>query len=492
MSDLMQTAGWVLIHFVWQGAILGAIAWSGCLSLKNSSANARYLFLCGVLLLCGLCPVVTWLWLGHLASFQFNQAGTSNFRTDDFGSKINDIPVANFKAHYSPFEGPALNYVQISETLREWIPVITHFWAIGVSFLILKFAWEYILLKRLTTKRFVTVDEMYAERLASLAGRMGVRKTVLLIESTLVEIPTVIGWLKPVLIVPAAFFTTLPADQVEAIFAHELAHVRRYDYCVNLLQVMIETVLFYHPVVWWIGNSIREERENCCDDMAIATLGNKVTYISALANLERSRVLPSNVALAANGGSLLKRVQRVFDGSESDSFSVGCLIRESYKGLVLGILMMSVVLAACFATTRGAITRHVDNAYLAKALVGAAQQGDLSKMEQLLRQGAGPDVNVRPTGFDAVYAATIHNQTEAIKLLLRYGSYIDGKNTSGQRPLDWALASGNLRLAALLRDNGAEISPSAWAGATGDLAKLKSFVSGGQLMGSSTGIQTAS
>ena len=488
MPDLMQTAGWVLIHFVWQGAILGALAWFGCMLLKRSSGNARYLFLCGALFLCGLCPALTWIWLVQPPYAPLsNQFAAPGFRANESRATITDPLVTDFVAHYSPFVGPPFNYIRISETLREWIPTITHIWVIGVGFLTLKFAWEYFLLGRLNTQGPVMIAEKYVENLASLAKRMGIQKSILLVESSLVEIPTVMGWLKPVLIVPTAFFTSLPADQIQAIFAHELAHVRRYDYCVNLGQVIVETVLFYHPVVWWIGGLIRQERENCCDDMAIAILGNKITYVSALATFERGRIAASNVAMAADGGSLLKRVQRVFGGTESDSFSFLGLLRESYKGMVLGILMTSVVLAACFASTRGAITRDAENVYLAKALVAASQEGDLVKMENLLRQGADPDANVRPTGYDALYNATTHNQTAAIKLLLRYGARIDGENTSGQSPLDWALAAGNLPMATLLRDNGAKISPEAWAGATGDVAKLKALVDDGTLIKGKTG-----
>jgi ankyrin repeat protein len=149
--------------------------------------------------------------------------------------------------------------------------------------------------------------------------------------------------------------------------------------------------------------------------------------------------------------------------------------------MVLGILMSGVVFAACFATNRGSITRHVDGTYLAKALVAAAQEGNLPELEKLLGRGADPDANVRPNGNNALFVATTHDQIEAIKLLLRYGGHVDGKNTAGQRPIDWELAKGNLAMAILLRENGAAISSAEWAGATGDLDKLKSLVANGEL-----------
>src|SRR6202012_743421 len=103
--------------------------------------------------------------------------------------------------------------------------------------------------------------------LTALARQMGIQRTVLLMESPLIDVPSVVGWFKPIVLVPIAFLSSMPPNQIEAILAHELAHVRRCDYFINLFQVMIETLLFYHPAVRWISCTIREERENCCDDI---------------------------------------------------------------------------------------------------------------------------------------------------------------------------------------------------------------------------------
>ena len=100
--------------------------------------------------------------------------------------------------------------------------------------------------------------------------------------------PTVIGWLKPVVLLPASALAGLTPRQLEAILAHELAHIRRHDYLVNLLQTLVETLLFYHPAVWWLSRRIRVERENCCDDLAVSLCGDPVAYAAALADLEGS------------------------------------------------------------------------------------------------------------------------------------------------------------------------------------------------------------
>jgi hypothetical protein len=147
-----------------------------------------------------------------------------------------------------------------------------------------------------------------------LARRLHISRAITLLESTLVEVPTVIGWLKPVVLLPASALGALSPSQLEAILAHELAHIRRHDYLVNLLQTLVETLLFYHPAVWWLSRRIRIERENCCDDLAVSLCGDPVAYANALADLEslRSETTPTHhIALAATGGSLLHRVRRL-------------------------------------------------------------------------------------------------------------------------------------------------------------------------------------
>ncbi len=125
------------------------------------------------------------------------------------------------------------------------------------------------------------------------------------------DVPTVVGWLRPAILLPIAALASLTPDQVEAILAHELAHIRRHDYAVNVLQTLAETLLFYHPAVWWISKRIRVEREHCCDDIAIEICGDPIGYAQALAELESWRTSSATMALAATGGSLLDRVRRI-------------------------------------------------------------------------------------------------------------------------------------------------------------------------------------
>ena len=137
------------------------------------------------------------------------------------------------------------------------------------------------------------------------------RRLIRIVELPHVDVPLVVGCLRPIVVLPIAAISQLNAAQVEAILAHELAHVRRHDYLVNLMQTLAETLLFYHPAVWWLSARIRDEREHCCDDVAVAVCGDPVGYAAALAELEAWRSGELSLAAAATGGSLLNRVRRI-------------------------------------------------------------------------------------------------------------------------------------------------------------------------------------
>ena len=175
----------------------------------------------------------------------------------------------------------------------------------------------------------------WQQTLNQLRTRLNLSRPVRLLTSTLVQVPTVAGWLRPVVLIPVGALAGLPPEHIEALLAHELAHIRRHDYLVNILQSLAEALLFYHPAVWWISNHIRNDRELCCDDIAVSINGDAFTYASALAGLESHRPAHFTPALAANGGSLADRIARLlgvhrssvraFPGSGSIAASVRSL-----------------------------------------------------------------------------------------------------------------------------------------------------------------------
>jgi HEAT repeat protein len=148
----------------------------------------------------------------------------------------------------------------------------------------------------------------------------------------------VVGWLRPVILLPASALTGLSPQQLEAILAHELAHIRRHDYLINLLQAVVETLLFYHPAVWWVSRRIRQEREHCCDDLAVAVCGDSLTYARALLEMEQLRAAGPQLAMAANGGSLMNRIQRLVGAQPKHA--------NRFGGLFAGVITLTTLISA--------------------------------------------------------------------------------------------------------------------------------------------------
>ncbi len=310
----MEQLGWVLVHFIWQGAGIGLIAWLALAVMRRASSSSRYLLLCAALVACGLAPVATWIALKAPAPPQVVVDKSVPFSANPASvAPIAQSPALGIIAvQIPPTTVPRTSRLEsFARAINASLPLFVALWILGVALLSLRLAYGWIQVRQLRASGFPLEDTQWSTRLEDLAQRLDLRQTVRLLESVLVEVPTVIGWLRPVVLVPAAFISGLPPGQIEAILAHELAHVRRHDYLVNLFQVALETLLFYHPVVWWISRAIRQEREHCCDDLALNVIGDKVTYALALASLEEGRSLPTRLALAASGGSLLQRIRRI-------------------------------------------------------------------------------------------------------------------------------------------------------------------------------------
>lgn len=209
-----------------------------------------------------------------------------------------------------------------------------------------------------------------------LCRQLGIDWPVKLIDTVLVEVPTLIGWLRPIVLWPPSLIAGLSVEQFEAILAHELAHVRRHDYLVNLFQTAIETVLFYHPAVWWISKRIRHERECCCDDLAIAACGNRLSYARALAALEQLRPRPSQFAVAADGGQLLARIRRI----AGTPTVVRARNRHWILGFTLSVAVVATIAAASISTFSAKSSKAADEPKPASAI------GDTPiKSERLLR-----------------------------------------------------------------------------------------------------------
>ena len=205
-----------------------------------------------------------------------------------------------------------------------WLPWLVALWGLGVSLLTLRLIGGWVIAQRIKRSVIDGPVDRLQQAVERLGARLGVSRPVRVFRSALVEVPTVIGWLRPVVLVPVGAVTGLTPAQLEALLAHELAHIRRHDYLVNLLQTVVETLLFYHPAVWWVSRRVREEREHCCDDLAVAACGDRIAYARALCELERLRLPAPALAMAASGGSLLHRIRRLLQPAPRVSLVSRC------------------------------------------------------------------------------------------------------------------------------------------------------------------------
>jgi uncharacterized protein (TIGR03435 family) len=307
MSTWTMALSAALVDFLWQGALVGLIAWAVLVALQGRSANARYAVACAALGILTVLPLATVIAFAASAASVDNAVATAS----------SGIP------RPAPVPQTMLPIGMVSDSPRvAWLALVQLWalpvWSAGVVLFSLRLAlawWQAARLRRSGG----SPDPEAAALVAKLAQRIGVRRRVRLLVSSVAAGPAVVGWLRPAVLLPPAAAMGLTPQQLEAVLAHELAHVRRHDYLVNLLQVVVETLFFYHPIVWWISKQIRTERELCCDDIAVRASGDPVGYARALTTLARRQLDPSGLAAAATGGPLMQRVQRLVGGTPAEN-----------------------------------------------------------------------------------------------------------------------------------------------------------------------------
>jgi beta-lactamase regulating signal transducer with metallopeptidase domain len=312
MNAFMQIAGWTLVHFVWQGAAIALLAAVGLRLTERRSSNVRYLVACVGLGAMLAAPFATARLLSVAAQTRTLQAGSADL-TPPPALTGADAPAAATKpALVDAFALPSpAGLVMPRVSLDRLMPGVVSLWLVGVALLLGRMTGGWWHVRRLHRSALATNASRWQTSCRRIAYRLGLPAAAHVVESTLVDVPTVVGWLRPAILLPVAAISALTPSQVEAILAHELAHIRRHDYAVNLVQTIAETLLFYHPAVWWLSKRVRAEREHCCDEIAVEICGDAVAYAKALAELEAWRTTSYAMAVAATGGSLINRVRRI-------------------------------------------------------------------------------------------------------------------------------------------------------------------------------------
>jgi len=364
-QPVAQALGWALLQFVWQGALVALLTAAVLAVLRRSAADVRYVVSTVALALMLTMPVVTTIQM--LTSIDSRVTVGQGLRADvqpadslaGAGSKDPALRMSGNASLAEPgLEAPPSTAgatrpwtatVSALGSIEEWFPMLLSAWIAGVVMLTLRLFSGWMWVQRMKSRDARPVHEGLEAMGRRLMRRLHIGRAVRFLESKTVDVPTVIGWLRPIVLLPVSTLAGLTPQQVEAILAHELAHIRRHDYLVNLLQVVVETLLFYHPAVWWLSHRIRVERENCCDDLAVNLCGDPVAYAAALAELEGLRASSGELALAASGGSLLQRIKRVLGAPTHAGRAPGWLA----AGMAL-VLVAALSVSAARTDARGA------------------------------------------------------------------------------------------------------------------------------------------
>src|SRR5919108_2775106 len=321
--NVTEALGWALLHSLWQCTLVGAALASLLAIIPARAARTRYALAVTTLILMLAVPVAT--------AVRLRAAAPSVGARAALPTPTAPASIAVRTAAASPAPAPATRSFEVSRAslathiradLEPALPWIVVAWLAGVVILSIRLVSGWVVTRVLSRVGTRPVPQACRDALARLVVRLRVTRPVRVLESALVQVPAVIGWLRPIVLLPASALTGLTPLQLDALLAHELAHVRRYDYLVHLIQSMIETLLFYHPAVWWVSRRVREAREHCCDDLAVAVCGDARIYAMALFSLERLRASQPAFALGVNGGgSLLRRIRRLIAPAGPEVFA---------------------------------------------------------------------------------------------------------------------------------------------------------------------------
>lgn len=306
IDGLVPVLGRALLHFLWQGTLIALLAAMALHLLRDARPQLRYAVACLSLLACVLAPIGTlaWSWI---------DASWATVATLPAVASVTAAEPSIAVALVSPLR-------QAGEAVRgieQFLPAVVLLWAAGACTLSLRLAAGVWWLGRLPRLSAPHLQRKWQSRLDSLAMRSGLRRTVELRLVAALDSPVVVGWWRPMVLLPASLLARLPVDYLEALLAHELAHVRRHDYLVNVLQGVAEALLFYHPATWWLSRRIRIEREHVADRLAAEATGEPRRLALALAALAdeqaalRAAPQPALAALAPTGGPLMKRIEQL-------------------------------------------------------------------------------------------------------------------------------------------------------------------------------------
>jgi TonB family protein len=326
-SPLLYNLALTLIHFLWQGCLIAFALKFLLIITPHQQSRTRYTLSAIAMIACLIVPMFT-----YFAIYQPDYTQLA-IQQEPTAFMVNTVDLAS--------SGTIAWYQDIFDAL----PYVSILWFSVVTFLAFKLTIELYNVNQLPKKGTIPAETALQLRFEQLVKNINLRKTPRLLISLKTDIPMAIGWLKPVILIPAAMLSGLTPTQLDMLILHELAHIRRHDYLVNFFQTLIETLLFFHPAVLWISKQMRNEREYCSDDIAVKVGGSPIEYAHTLADTaslcrkHRNHAIP-NMAMAASGGDLKQRVVRLIDQHHCSSND------DSGKFLASVLIIFSIFIVA--------------------------------------------------------------------------------------------------------------------------------------------------
>jgi beta-lactamase regulating signal transducer with metallopeptidase domain len=318
---------WTLIHSLWIGLIIALITGLVITLTRKSGSDLRYRLLCGILVLFVFSVSFTY----YLEIKSVGVGSSPAYPKGIVISQINIVSVSHADAM------PHLSMVtRVVTLLNQNINIIFVVWLMFFMLKSLKMASGLLYIQRIRNYKVHKVEEEFKHKIEMFSSQIGIRQTVRLVQSELVKVPVAVGWLKPVILLPMGVILQLSTEQLESILWHELAHIRRRDYLVNILQGLVETVFFFNPGLLWLSSLIRAEREACCDDMVLSRMNRKANYLEALLSFGYGEFKQANFAMSIGSGNQLRaRLKRIIN---QENRRLGVIEKVV---LVTGIIVLS-------------------------------------------------------------------------------------------------------------------------------------------------------
>ncbi len=301
---LIVALGGTLLHSLWQGLLIGVVLFSALRLIPKANAHLKYWMSITAL-------VAMVVWTGWTFSKQWQTSSPATAVQLAPEQAIMPLTLSEATGSYS-LEVKSF-FDQLINNWIPYMPYIVTFWLVGAIILLFRLQGSMMYLSRMKTVGVTALNLSWQCKIKVMCQEMGIIRPVTLLESTLAKVPMVIGHLKPIILLPVGMVSGLSTAEIEAVLAHELAHVKRYDYLINIFQTLVESVLFFNPVVWWVSSQIRIQREHCCDDLAVKHCGNNLAYAQALTNLSTWTVPEGRLSMALfrDRKELFNRIKRL-------------------------------------------------------------------------------------------------------------------------------------------------------------------------------------